>query len=57
MISYIEYNLILASSELEPKFWGELATALFERLGFTVNYDKSCLNPVDSETTLFLGST
>ena len=35
MISYIDDNLILASSELEAKLWGELATALFEGLGFT----------------------
>ena len=51
VISYIDDNLILASSELEAKLWDELPTAHFEGLGFTVNYNKSCLDPVQS--TLF----
>ena len=51
MISYINNNLILASSEYRAKLWSEMAIALLEELGFMVNYDKYSLDPV--QTTLF----
>ena len=53
MISYIDYNLILAASRQEAKLWGKLAVALLEGLGFTVNHKKSNLEP--SQETQFLG--
>ena len=48
MISYINNNLILASSEYRAKLWSEMAIALLEELGFMVNYDKYSLDPVQN---------
>lgn len=53
LISYIDDNLIMASSRQEAKLLGQLAVALLEGLGFTVNYEKSVLEP--TQTTSFLG--
>ena len=48
MINYIDDNLLMANTREETKLMGELAVTLLERLGFTVNYAKSLLEPVQS---------
>ena len=53
MISYVDNNLILATSRQEAKMWGKLSIALLEGLGFTVNYEKYSLDP--AQRTVFLG--
>ena len=53
MISYINDNLLMASSKQEALLMGQLAVTLLERLGFTINYQKSILEPTQS--TQFLG--
>ena len=48
MINYINDNLLMVNTREEAKLMGELAVTLLECLGFTVNYAKSLLEPVQS---------
>ena len=45
MITYIDDNLLLASSKEEAQVQTKLMVVLFEALGFSVNYKKSVLDP------------
>ena len=53
MISYIDNNLLIASSKQEALLMGQLAVTLLERLNFTIKYQKSILELTQS--TQFLG--